>query len=234
MGFRNKMGRLFNARNPSQRRQAARVRLWPAEGGRNRRAGGFLGSRNPRRLPQVFGAGVRARHGLRLRKSVGPRNPAISAPARSSCSSPSSGSRCKLLDTGRTELLKGFVSSRTKRKFSAFLVRGDDGRWASSSRRRNRRRQPPKPACPAKGRRCRVRCRVSLFAQKQNPPCRRAGFVYGPGPVSPPGQISAAAMVSCQFVHPASEAPGRSWRSRKIGRPPHGRHGCSRPGHARR
>ncbi len=34
----------------------------------------------------------------------------------------------KLLDTGRTELLKGFVSSRTKRKFSAFLVRGDDGK----------------------------------------------------------------------------------------------------------
>jgi len=34
----------------------------------------------------------------------------------------------KLLDTGRTDLLKGFVSSRTKRKFSAFLVRGDDGK----------------------------------------------------------------------------------------------------------
>nr|MBP8133024.1 topoisomerase C-terminal repeat-containing protein [Zoogloea sp.] len=34
----------------------------------------------------------------------------------------------KLLDSGRTELLRGFVSSRTKRKFSAFLVRGDDGK----------------------------------------------------------------------------------------------------------
>jgi len=34
----------------------------------------------------------------------------------------------KLLETGRTELLKGFVSSRTKRKFSAFLVRGEDGK----------------------------------------------------------------------------------------------------------
>jgi DNA topoisomerase-3 len=30
----------------------------------------------------------------------------------------------KLLDTGRTSLLRGFVSSRTRRKFSAFLVRG--------------------------------------------------------------------------------------------------------------
>ena len=34
----------------------------------------------------------------------------------------------KLLSTGRTELLKGFVSARTRRKFSAFLVRGSDGK----------------------------------------------------------------------------------------------------------
>ncbi|RTL58203.1 MAG: DNA topoisomerase III [Rhodocyclaceae bacterium] len=34
----------------------------------------------------------------------------------------------KLLNEGRTSLLKGFVSSRTKRKFSAFLVRGADGK----------------------------------------------------------------------------------------------------------
>jgi len=34
----------------------------------------------------------------------------------------------KLLATGKTELLKGFISSRTKRKFSAYLVRGGDGK----------------------------------------------------------------------------------------------------------
>jgi DNA topoisomerase-3 len=34
----------------------------------------------------------------------------------------------KLLATGKTDLLKGFVSSRTKRKFSAYLVRGADGK----------------------------------------------------------------------------------------------------------
>ena len=34
----------------------------------------------------------------------------------------------KLLETGRTTLLKGFVSSRTRRKFSAYLVRGADGK----------------------------------------------------------------------------------------------------------
>jgi DNA topoisomerase-3 len=34
----------------------------------------------------------------------------------------------KLLASGRTDLLTGFVSARTKRKFSAFLVRGTDGK----------------------------------------------------------------------------------------------------------
>ncbi len=34
----------------------------------------------------------------------------------------------KLLETGKTDLLKEFVSSRTKRKFSAYLVRGKDGK----------------------------------------------------------------------------------------------------------
>ncbi|MEI7430186.1 MAG: DNA topoisomerase III, partial [Betaproteobacteria bacterium] len=34
----------------------------------------------------------------------------------------------KLLTTGRTDLLKDFISARTRRKFSAFLVRGADGK----------------------------------------------------------------------------------------------------------
>ncbi len=34
----------------------------------------------------------------------------------------------KLLADGRTELLRGFISARTKRKFSAYLVRGGDGK----------------------------------------------------------------------------------------------------------
>lgn len=34
----------------------------------------------------------------------------------------------KLLETGRTDLLDGFVSSRTRRKFKAYLSRGDDGK----------------------------------------------------------------------------------------------------------
>ena len=34
----------------------------------------------------------------------------------------------KLLVDGRTDLLRGFISARTKRKFSAYLVRGGDGK----------------------------------------------------------------------------------------------------------
>jgi DNA topoisomerase-3 len=34
----------------------------------------------------------------------------------------------KLLSTGRTDLLRNFVSARTRRKFSAYLVRGSDGK----------------------------------------------------------------------------------------------------------
>jgi DNA topoisomerase-3 len=33
----------------------------------------------------------------------------------------------KLLDAGRTDILRGFVSNRTRRKFAAFLVRKPDG-----------------------------------------------------------------------------------------------------------
>jgi DNA topoisomerase-3 len=34
----------------------------------------------------------------------------------------------KLLGTGKTDLLEGFVSSRTNRKFKAYLARGEDGK----------------------------------------------------------------------------------------------------------
>ena len=33
----------------------------------------------------------------------------------------------KLLNEGRTDVMRGFVSNRTRRKFSAFLVRKPDG-----------------------------------------------------------------------------------------------------------
>jgi DNA topoisomerase-3 len=48
----------------------------------------------------------------------------------------------KLLATGRTDLLTGFVSARTRRKFSAFLVRGADGKVGFEFEKREARQKP--------------------------------------------------------------------------------------------
>ena len=50
----------------------------------------------------------------------------------------------KLLTTGRTDLLEGFVSSRTNRKFKAFLSRGEDGKVGFEFEAR-----PERPGAPA-------------------------------------------------------------------------------------
>lgn len=50
----------------------------------------------------------------------------------------------KLLTAGRTDLLKDFVSSRTRRKFSAFLVKGTDGKVGFEFEKRE-----PKPKSAA-------------------------------------------------------------------------------------
>ncbi|MES2770477.1 MAG: DNA topoisomerase III [Pseudomonadota bacterium] len=55
----------------------------------------------------------------------------------------------KLLATGRTDLLKDFVSARTRRKFSAFLVRGSDGKVSFEFEKRVPKAKPTKTAKPA-------------------------------------------------------------------------------------
>ena len=48
----------------------------------------------------------------------------------------------KLLATGRTDLLTGFVSARTRRKFSAFLVRGTDGKVGFEFEKKEAKQKP--------------------------------------------------------------------------------------------
>jgi DNA topoisomerase-3 len=50
----------------------------------------------------------------------------------------------KLLSTGRTDLLRNFVSARTRRKFSAFLVRGTDGKVGFEFEKREPKAPTPK------------------------------------------------------------------------------------------
>jgi len=54
----------------------------------------------------------------------------------------------KLLQDGRTPLLTGFISARTRRKFSAFLVRGSDGKVGFEFEKRVAK-TPAKGAKPA-------------------------------------------------------------------------------------
>ena len=57
----------------------------------------------------------------------------------------------KLLATGKTDLLRGFISSRTKRKFSAYLVRASDGKvgFEFEARAPKAGKAPAKTAAPA-------------------------------------------------------------------------------------
>jgi DNA topoisomerase-3 len=50
----------------------------------------------------------------------------------------------RLLETGKTSLLKGFVSNRTKKKFSAYLVRGADGKVGFEFEQRAAKAAKPK------------------------------------------------------------------------------------------
>jgi len=58
----------------------------------------------------------------------------------------------KLLETGKTSLLKGFVSNRTRKKFSAYLVRGADGKVGFEFEKRAPKvpKAAAKPAAEAK------------------------------------------------------------------------------------
>ena len=58
----------------------------------------------------------------------------------------------KLLNDGKTDLLPGFVSQRTRRPFKAFLVKGKDGKISFEFEER-------KPKAPAKGKAARRRSR---------------------------------------------------------------------------
>jgi DNA topoisomerase-3 len=57
----------------------------------------------------------------------------------------------KLLDTGKTSLLKGFVSNRTRKKFSAYLVREASGKVGFEFEQRAAKAAKPKEAAAKVG-----------------------------------------------------------------------------------
>jgi len=129
LGFRNKMGRLFNAEIRLNDDKQPEFDFGQPKEDEAAEAVDFSGQDSLGQCPKCGGQVYE--HGLSYvcEKSVGPEKSCDFRSGKIILQQPIEREQMhKLLDTGRTELLRGFVSSRTKRKFSAFLVRGEDGK----------------------------------------------------------------------------------------------------------
>ncbi|RPH61462.1 MAG: hypothetical protein EHM83_12965, partial [Burkholderiales bacterium] len=98
----------------------------------------------------------------------------------------------KLLAEGRTDLLQGFVSSRTRRRFKAFLVRGADGKIGFEFE--------PRPA----------RTAAKAGAAKAG-----AETAATAGADKPASSASGAAAKKARVKAPARKAPARKAATRK-------------------
>jgi DNA topoisomerase-3 len=128
-GFRSKMGRAFAAMIKLNAEHMPEFDFGNADGEGEGEEVDFSGQEPlgscPKCQARVF------EHGMAYvcEKAVGP---AKSCDFRSGKiilqQEVSRGEMTKLLESGKTTLLKGFVSNRTKKKFSAYLTRGADGK----------------------------------------------------------------------------------------------------------
>ncbi|MBI1906046.1 MAG: DNA topoisomerase III [Rhodocyclales bacterium] len=129
-GFRSKMGRLFNAEiRLNDERQPEFDFGQPRDSDENAEPIDFSAQTSLGACPKC-GAGV-FEHSMSYvcERSVGPARSCDFRSGKVILQQPVERAQMeKLLAEGRTELLKGFVSARTRRKFSAFLVRGKDGK----------------------------------------------------------------------------------------------------------
>lgn len=129
LGFRNRMGRLFNADIVLNDEKQPTFDFGQPREGEEAAAVDFSGQQSIGACPKCQ-AGV-YEHGMAYvcEKSVGPERSCDFRSGKIILQQPIEREQMeKLLSAGRTELLKGFVSARTRRKFSAFLVRGADGK----------------------------------------------------------------------------------------------------------
>jgi DNA topoisomerase-3 len=129
LGFRNKMGRLFNADIVLNEDKQPAFDFGQPKEGEEAEAVDFSAQESigacPKCASRVF------EHGMAYvcEKSVGPGKSCDFRSGKIILQQPIEREQmAKLLTEGKTDLLKGFVSARTRRKFSAFLVRGKDGK----------------------------------------------------------------------------------------------------------
>lgn len=129
LGFRNKMGRLFNADIVLNEDKQPAFDFGQPKEGEEAEAVDFSAQASVGACPKCA-SGV-FEHGMAYvcEKSVGPGKSCDFRSGKIILQQPIEREQmAKLLTEGKTDLLKGFVSARTRRKFSAFLVRGKDGK----------------------------------------------------------------------------------------------------------
>jgi DNA topoisomerase-3 len=155
IGFRNKMGRPFNALIKLNDKQEPEFDFGQD---RNSEEGGgepvdFSGQESLGPCPKCSSPVYE--HGLAYvcEKSVGPTKSCDFRSGKIILQQAVEREQMqKLLATGRTDLLKDFVSARTRRKFSAFLVRGKDGKVGFEFEKREpKAAAAKKPAAKAAG-----------------------------------------------------------------------------------
>ena len=153
-GFRNKMGRPFNAIIRLNAENAPEFDFGQGNGGEGEgEEVDFSGQESlgtcPKCNARVF------EHGMAYvcEKSVGPGKSCDFRSGKVILQQPVEPDQMrKLLATGRTDLLKGFISARTRRKFSAFLVRGSDGKVGFEFEKREPKAKSANATPVAKGR----------------------------------------------------------------------------------
>ena len=129
LGFRNKMGRLFNADIVLNEEKQPTFDFGQPKEGEEAEAVDFSDQQAVGACPKC--ASSVFEHGMAYvcEKSVGPTKSCDFRSGKIILQQPIEREQmARLLTEGKTELLKGFVSARTRRKFSAFLVRGKDGK----------------------------------------------------------------------------------------------------------
>ncbi|MDR2259864.1 MAG: DNA topoisomerase III [Azoarcus sp.] len=129
LGFRNRMGRLFNAEVVLNDDKQPTFDFGQPKEGETAEAVDFSGQEAIGPCPKCHGRVFE--HGMVYvcEKSAGPEKNCDFRSGKVILQQPIEREQMqKLLIEGRTDLLRGFISARTRRKFSAFLVRGKDGK----------------------------------------------------------------------------------------------------------
>ena len=171
-GFRNKMGRPFNAIIRLNAENTPEFDFGQGAGGDDGNAEevDFSGQEALGDCPKC-GARV-FDHGMAYvcEKSVGPTKTCDFRSGKVILQQPVEEEQMKkLLSTGRTDLLKDFISARTRRKFSAFLVRGADGKVGFEFEKRE-----PKAKAPSKATKTSAAKDEAKPVAKRKPASRKA------------------------------------------------------------